>query len=133
VRGTRTLPGGRGHAIDYRHFIAALKRKPQALAGFVFRDALFPREAYRRTWHALSEQLSQRQACRQMVGLLELAAQEGVEALLAERLEALLAAGELPDLERLREALAPRAIALPTIRVVLPQASAYDALLRVQP
>jgi len=35
--------------IDYRHFIDALKRKPQAFKGRVFRDALFPREAYRRT------------------------------------------------------------------------------------
>lgn len=129
ARGTRTLSGGRGQALDYRHFIEALKRKPQALAGFVFRDALFPREAYRRTWHALIEQLPQRQACQRMVGLLELAAQEGIEALLAERLEQLLAAGELPELERLRAAFAPRAIALPSIRVSLPQASAYDALL----
>jgi hypothetical protein len=133
VRGTRTLPGGRGHAIDYRHFIAALKRKPQAFAGLIFRDALFPREAYRRTWHVLSERLSQRQACRQMVGLLELAAQEGIEAVLAERLDKLLAAGELPDLECLREAFAPRAIALPEIAVVLPQASTYDTLLGARP
>jgi hypothetical protein len=27
-----------------------LKRKPQAFKGLAFRDALFPREAYRRTW-----------------------------------------------------------------------------------
>lgn len=129
ARGTRSLPGGRGQVIDYRHFIEALKRKPQALAGLVFRDALFPREAYRRTWHALSEQLSQRQACQQMVGLLELAAKEGIEALLAERLDHLLGAGELPQVERLREAFAPREIALPNIRVDLPRASAYDTLL----
>lgn len=133
ARGARSLPGGRGQMIDYRHFIEALKRKPQALAGLVFREALFPREAYRRTWHALSEQLSQRQACQQMVGLLALAAHEGVEALLAERLDQLLGAGELPQIERLREAFAPRKIALPNIRVDLPRASAYDALLGVQP
>ena len=42
--------------IDYRHFIDALKRKPQAFKGLVFRDALFPREAYRRTWEQLELQ-----------------------------------------------------------------------------
>jgi hypothetical protein len=44
--------------IDYRHFIEALKRKPQAFKGLVFRDALFPREAYRRTWEQLEARLS---------------------------------------------------------------------------
>jgi hypothetical protein len=52
-RGTRSALTGRGRVIDYRHFIDALKRKPQAFEGLVFRDALFPREAYRRTWEQL--------------------------------------------------------------------------------
>ena len=38
--------GKRVHVVDYRHVIHALKRKPQALAGSVFRDSLFPREEY---------------------------------------------------------------------------------------
>ena len=29
------------HALDYRHFIDSLKRKPQAFRGLAFRDALF--------------------------------------------------------------------------------------------
>jgi len=41
------------HALDYRHFIDSLRRKPQAFKGLAFRDALFPREAYRRTWERL--------------------------------------------------------------------------------
>ena len=56
ARGTRSPIGGRGRVIDYRHFIDALKRKPQAFKGLVFRDALFPREAYRRTWEQLELQ-----------------------------------------------------------------------------
>ncbi|MGF6292978.1 hypothetical protein QFZ98_004839 [Paraburkholderia youngii] len=31
------------HALDYRRFIDALKRKSQAFKGLAFRDALFPR------------------------------------------------------------------------------------------
>jgi hypothetical protein len=54
ARGARSPLTSRGRMIDYRHFIDALKRKPQAFKGLVFRDALFPREAYRRTWEELA-------------------------------------------------------------------------------
>ena len=128
ARGVR-LPNGRGRMLDYRHFIDALKRKPQAFKGLAFRDALFPREAYRRTWEQLAEKLTPRQACQRMVGLLELAAQEGIEAVLAQRLEALLGVGELPDVKALREEFAPRQTELPTVRIEIPHAGSYDALL----
>jgi hypothetical protein len=132
-RGVRSPIGGRGRMIDYRHFIDALKRKPQAFKGLVFRDALFPREAYRQTWERLTEKLSQRQACQSMVGLLELAAMDGIEAVLAQRLEALSVAGELPNLRRLREEFAPRQAELPRVAVNIPAASSYDALLLGEP
>ena len=77
ARGKRSPVTGRGRVIDYRHFIEALKRKPQAFKGLVFRDALFPREAYRRTWEQLDAKLSQRLACQAIVGLLEMAANDG--------------------------------------------------------
>ena len=128
-RGTRSPLNGRGRVLDYRHFIDALKRKPQAFKGLAFRDALFPREAYRRTWEQLDLRLTQRQACQTMVALLEMAARDGVEGVLAERLEALLVAGELPDVKGLREEFAPRNAELPQITVVMPAASVYDALL----
>jgi hypothetical protein len=129
ARGARSPITSRGRMIDYRHFIDALKRKPQAFKGLVFRDALFPRDAYRRTWEELAAKLSQRQACQTIVGLLELAALDGLEGVLAERLDALRAAGELPDLKRLREEFAPREAALPQLTVEIPAASVYDALL----
>ena len=57
-----TLPRGRAHAsgkhdqvVDYRHVIHALRRKPMALLNLVYRDQLFPREAYRRTFDALPD------------------------------------------------------------------------------
>ena len=105
-RGARS---GERRIIDYRHFIDALKRKPQAFKGLVFRDALFPREAYRRTWEALERRLSQRSACRTMVNLLELAGMEGIEAVLAERLDALCRSDQLPDQASLRDEFAPPA------------------------
>ena len=129
VRGTRSPGSGRGRMLDYRHFIDALKRKPQAFKGLVFRDELFPCEAYRRTWEQLELKLTQRQACQTMVALIEMAARDGVEGVLAQRLEALLAAGELPDVQRLREEFTPRKAELPQVTVEIPAASVYDALL----
>ena len=129
ARGTRSPITGRGRMIDYRHFIDALKRKPQAFKGLAFRDALFPREAYRRTWEQLELKLTQRQACQTIVALLEMAARDGVEGVLAERLDALLVAGELPDLKRLREEFVPRKAELPQVTVQIPSPSVYDALL----
>jgi hypothetical protein len=129
ARGTRSPTGGRARVIDYRHFIDELKRKPQAFKGLVFRDALFPREAYRRTWEQLDARLTQRQACQSIVALLEMAARDGVEGVLAQRLDTLLAIGELPDVKRLREEFAPRKAELPTVTVEIPPASRYDALL----
>jgi hypothetical protein len=129
ARGTRVPGTGRGRMIDYRHFIDALKRKPQAFKGLIFRDALFPREAYRRTWEQLDLKLPQRQACQTIVALLEMAARDGVEGVLAQRLEVLLEAGELPDLKRLREEFAPRTAELPQVTVEIPSASVYDALM----
>jgi len=129
VRGSRSPITGRGRMIDYRHFIDSLKRKPQAFKGMVFRDALFPRDAYRRTWEQLELKLTQRQACRTIVALLEMAARDGVEGVLAQRLDALLVAGELPDVKRLREEFAPRKAEQPQVTVEIPAASVYDALL----
>jgi hypothetical protein len=129
ARGRRSPINGRGRMIDYRHFVDALKRKPQAFKGLVFRDALFPREAYRRMWEQLECRLTQRQACQTIVALLEMAARDGVEGVLAERLQTLLDARELPDLKKLREEFAPRKVELPLITVEMPMAKVYDALL----
>ena len=130
--GPRGARSGERRIIDYRHFIDALKRKPQAFKGLAVRDTLFPREAYRRTWEELERKLSQRSACRTMVGMLELAGKEGIEAILAERLDALCTADQLPDLNVLREEFAPRDQLCPTVRVDMPPASTYDALLDEQ-
>jgi hypothetical protein len=52
-----------------------------------------------------------------------------VEGVLAERLDALRLAGELPDVKRLREEFAPRKTEVPQITIEIPSASRYDALL----
>jgi hypothetical protein len=131
-RGQRPSGAGnhrRGYVIDYRHVIHALRRKPMALLNLVYRDQLFPRTAYRRTWEALIAAHPPRMACRIMVGLLALAHDRACEAELASLLDAALNQGELPDLAALQHRFMPQAGTVPHITVSLPAAIAYDALL----
>jgi hypothetical protein len=140
-----TLPRGRapdgnrgrhGHVVDYRHVLHSLRRKPQALLNLVYREALFPHAAYRRTFEALLASLDARRACRTLVALLALAHDRACEARLATALDALLDDGRLPDVAELARRFAPRPSAPPAVRVQLPLAATYDALLapsEVQP
>jgi hypothetical protein len=100
-----------------------------ALLNLVYRDQLFPRDAYRMTFDRLLEKLPEKLACRLMVNLLALAHERGCEAELATRLEADLAASQLPDLTELRAGFAPDPAALPEIFVHLLPLTAYEALL----
>jgi hypothetical protein len=125
----RALPNGaHDHVVDYRHLIHSLRRKPMALMGLVYRDKLFPRQAYRRTFDVLVATVSARAACRTMVDLLALAHDRACEAELAERLTRDLDAGILPDITVLRRVFTPDAAALPAIVVTYMPLSAYDEL-----
>ena len=99
--------GKLAHVVDYRHVIHALRRKPMALLNLVYRDQLFPRDAYRLTFDRLLEKLPDTSACRLMVNLLALAHERGCEAELATRLSANLEAAQLPDIAALRAHFAP--------------------------
>jgi transposase InsO family protein len=116
------------HVVDYRHVIHALRKKPMALLNLVYRDQLFPRQAYARAFEALLAGEGDKRACRTMVGLLALAHDRACEAELADAIEALLDAGELPQLDRLRERFRPDRAAIPDVAVVLTPLSAYDEL-----
>lgn len=122
--------GKRVHRIGYRHVIHALRRKPQALAGPVYRDGLFPRSGYAEAWAALSNALPQRDACRRMVELLWLAHDKGCEAELAALIAGDLATGGLPDARELTKRLEPRRRDLPAdVPVALTELASFDALL----
>ena len=95
-RGRAPTAGRRGYVVNYRHLIHSLRRKPMALLNLVYRDQLFPRPGYRRSFEALLEATDQRTACRCTVGLLALAHDRSCEAALAAHLENLLDRGALP-------------------------------------
>ncbi|MGG5890658.1 IS21 family transposase [Falsiroseomonas sp. HC035] len=125
----RSHPDGRhGHVVDYRHVIRALRRKPMALLGLVYRDSLFPRPAFARAFEAMRAALPDRMACRLAVELLALAHERACEAELAGLIEADLEAGRLPDMAALRAHFAPDAAALPLVTVRHPPLSAYEGL-----
>ena len=111
---------------NYRHVLPSLRRKPMALLNWVHRDGLFPRDAYRRAFGALLEDLGGRQACRRMVDLLALAHDHCCEAQLAAEIDRGLDAGELPDPELLRKRFPPKPDGIPDVSMALPPMSDYD-------
>jgi len=131
VRGRAGPDGTHGHVVNYHHVIHALRRKPMALLNLVYRDQLFPREAYRLTFEQLREHLTDREACRSMVDLLSLAHDRSCEAQLAEMLAAGLAAHQLPDLPALRACFGPDPDRIPVVVVQLASLSAYETLLDI--
>ena len=102
---------------------------PARSANLVYREQLFPREAYRRTFHFLLERHGERLACKTTVELLRLAHERGCEAELAEALSESLDAGEVPDLKALAERFAPDPDRLPEVVVRLAPLSDYEALI----
>jgi len=128
VRGRPGRDGKHGHVVDYHHVIHALRRKPMALLNLVYRDQLWPREAYRHMFDYLCDRLSDRSACKLMVELLSLAHDRACEAQLAVILTEDLAARRLPDLKELRTRFAPDLASLPQVCVQLTPLSLYEAL-----
>ena len=133
TRGRPAPAGNRGHVVDYRHVIHALRRKPMALLNLVYRDQLFPRDAYRRSFERLLETAGEKVACQITVELLALAHDRGCEAELATILDAVLDAGQAPDIAALRARFAPDPTALPNSTVQLTPLAAYEALLGADP
>jgi hypothetical protein len=133
-RGRSHGEGRHGHIVDYRHIIHSLRGKPMALLNLVYRDALFPRPAYRLAWEKLLASGDPRAACKSMVSLLALAHDRGCEAELAaaltEQMQRPPAAGSAAiDVRALQLRFAPAPATMPAIVVTLPPVASYDALL----
>jgi hypothetical protein len=132
----RGRPDGKGkhdQVVNYHHVIHTLRRKPMALMNLIYRDRLFPREAYRRTFHVLVECLPERQAARLMVDLLALAHDRACEAELAQCLDEALAGGRLPDLPALRARFGPDPASIPLVEVRLGSLASYEDLFAARP
>lgn len=128
-RGSYDPDSRRGKLIDYRHLIGSLHKKPGAFANWALRDHIFPRTEYRQMWDYLCERLSKKDASKQMVGLLYLAAKGACEVQLAHVLTELMMHKKLPDLKALEDQFAPRETEMPNIEVKLPTLDSYDIFL----
>ena len=123
------LTGDRFHAIDYRHVIDSLLRKPHAFARYKYRENLFPALAFRKAYDRLAESLSERQATLDYLGILHLAAHTG-EGRIEAALEALAARQTLPRLAAVREFLPDQNPAEPPrLRPLEADLPLYDSLL----
>jgi hypothetical protein len=105
-----------------------------ALLNLVYRDALFPRPAYRLAWEKLLADCDPRTACKSMVALLALAHDRCCEAELAaaltEQMAGLEAAGiGVIDVPALQARFAPVPATMPDVAVNLPAVASYDVLL----
>ena len=69
------LRGRKKHAVNYRHIIDWLVRKPGAFENYVYRDELFPTSRFRMAFDALREAHGQR-GHKEYLGILFLAARQ---------------------------------------------------------
>ncbi|MGH7151973.1 MAG: IS21 family transposase [Planctomycetota bacterium] len=116
-----------GAAIDYRHLVGSLVRKPGAFARYRYRDALFPSATFRRAYDRLAQR-GERFADVEYVRILHLAArtmESDVEAALGELLEA----GGVPEYAAVKAIVSPEPTVVPEVVVAAPDLSAYDAIL----
>lgn len=128
-----TLPrlvGRDKHAVQYRHIIDSLVRKPGAFEHYRYREDLFPTSRFRLAFDRLVETHGQRVGTKQYLRLLFHAARDG-EGSVDDALRVLLVSDCALSSEAVI-ALARRAGALPAatdVTVELPDLKAFDSLL----
>jgi len=129
VRPDPSKPNSYIYAINYRHIIGSLSRKPAAFRNLAYRDKMHPRPVFQRAWEAIDAVLEPRLACREYVGLLQLAFEQVCEDALADRLQSILDGGGIPSLAELRaEFTKPPEVDIPTITIIHHDLSEYDQL-----
>ena len=116
-------------AIDYRHIIHSLVKKPGAFAGYIYREELFPRPVFRQAYDRLKQADTARCDGR-YVRVLAMAAELGEDPV-ADVLGALLREGILPEDDAVRERIAAPSNGTPVMACFEPQLTAYDQLLEV--
>ena len=103
-RHIETLPrlrGEGGHCINYRHNIDRLVRKPGAFENYIYKDDMFPTSQFRIAYDILRDSYSIRQASKEYLKILELAAKED-ESLVNEALRLLINLEEEISFEKVK-------------------------------
>jgi hypothetical protein len=118
-------------AINYRHIIHSLVKKPGAFAHYRFQSSLFPRSIFRVAYDDMQSRLPG-QAEREYLQLLKLAAEESEERVAA-ALHQVLSAGEPVSFARMRELVMAKSSEMlpqaPSVRIDAMPLANYDQLL----
>jgi transposase InsO family protein len=123
------LRGQHKHAINYRHIIDSLRRKPGALERYCYLQDLFPRLLFRVAWDELREH-HPATAAKQYVQILHRAATQGEE-LVHEALRTLVMRGEVITAQGVEQWLHSHDTPPERPELEVPQVSlsGYDSLL----
>lgn len=126
------LTGDQVHAINYRHVIEWLVRKPGAFAGYRFRQDLFPSLTFRRAYDQLCEVCSPRKADLEYLRILRQAART-MESEVERVLQELEQRGVAPRWNALMEFWpVPQAPEMPPMAPLAVRLDEYDQLLGLE-
>jgi hypothetical protein len=120
--------GRRVRAINYRHLVEGLRKKPRALLYCTWQQEILPTNQYRTIWQQLLERFERDTAARLMVEALYIAATQDKEASVAEYLQRQLQRGSL-SLAALQQHFQLLALSPPNVVVIQHPLSHYDQLL----
>lgn len=119
----------RGRCINYRHVIEGLRKKPRAFLYCTWQQDLLPNAQFRQLWKKLKGQFERDQAAVLIVEALYFAANQDIEAAVADYLERELGAQTL-TLKRLQQQFTPtKRLSLPTLDIQQHSLHSYDSLL----
>jgi hypothetical protein len=125
--------GRRVRAVNYRHLVQGLRRKPRALLYCTWQQEILPNAEYRSIWQQMLERYDCDSAARMMVEALYIAATQDKELAVCEYLQQQLAEGSLTigALQRQFQLLSRQAA--PAIAVTQHSLASYDQLLHYEP
>ena len=123
------LVGNNKHAINYRHVIDSLLRKPGGFRDYRYREEMFPRLVFRQSWDQLNQWYSARKADLIYLRILRLAART-LECDVADALQWLLTTTTHWDETDVEQLIGARqAVSVPELSPLVIDLKTYDQLL----
>jgi hypothetical protein len=116
-------------AINYRHIITSLLRKPGAFANYYYLDHLFPSSIFRTVYDGLIKAYPINGA-KQYLQILQLAA-IGSESEVSTALDILITNKVIPSYSEVQELINASKQQSPEVKIILPSLTEYDSLLTV--
>jgi len=130
-RRIQTMPKlgiGESHAINYRHIITQLVRKPGAFEDYKYRDCLFPDVIFRKTYDVY-KRLYPIKGHKLYLKILQLAALHG-EKVISQILEKEIALDKCPNIDKIANQLSAKQRACPDININIIELKQYDTLMQ---